>query len=100
MLTFNSCRATAAADMPALREVLANYVAAVRADEPGCRRIEVFVQADDPQAVMIVAEYVDQRAYDAHLGSRHLAALRAAIHPLIGDSHRKTVYHPLLEPTA
>lgn len=99
MFTFNSCR-VAAADMPALREILTTYVAAVRADEPGCRGIRVLVQADDPQAVTIVAEYVDQAAYDAHLGSRHLAALRAAIHPLIGDSHRKTIFHPLLETTS
>lgn len=91
MLTFNECRAEAAS-MAALREVLATYVAAVRAGEPGCSDISVLERADDPGAVLIVAEYVDEAAYAAHLGSPHLAALRAAIHPLIGDSHRKTVY--------
>lgn len=51
------------------------------ADEPGCRRFDIFLdRAARPVRVMFHEVYDDRAAFDAHLETPHLAAFRAALH--------------------
>ena len=75
-----------------LRTILATYAAELRANEPGCVLYRILQQDDEPTSFVVLAEFVDEQAYRAHMASDHVARLRGQIHPLMGDSHRKTVW--------
>ena len=63
------------------------FLAAARADaeasvanEPGCLQFDVFVdRSSSPARVMFYEVYADRAAFDAHLGTPHLAAFRLAL---------------------
>ncbi|MCX4240712.1 putative quinol monooxygenase [Paraliomyxa miuraensis] len=75
-----------------LRTILEAYTAELRANEPGCLLYRVLQQDDEPTSFVVYAEFEDQLAYEAHMASDHVARLRGQIHPLMGDTHRKTVW--------
>ena len=91
VITINGCR-VAPADVGALRELLGAYIEELRAREAGCLHARVLVEAEDPCAVIVYAEFRDEEAYAEHLSWSHVAALRSRRHPLIGDTHHKTIY--------
>lgn len=93
-MTLNGCRVRAE-DLATLRALFTEFAAAVRSAEPGCLFLRLLEDAADPCAAIIYAEFTDQAAYDAHLRSAHVASLRERLHPLIGDTHHKTIYRPL-----
>ncbi len=62
--------------------ILANARAAVR-DEPGCRDFRVFRSEDDPDTFVLVEEYDDAAALEAHRATPHYAAFGAAAGDLI-----------------
>lgn len=92
--TTNACR-VAEEHVELLRETFADYARKVAANEPGCLLLRVLQDASDPCSFVVFAEFADQRAYEAHLASDHVAQLRGKIHPLIGESHHKTILRPL-----
>lgn len=75
-------------------EIFAQYEQQVAANEPGCLLLRVLQERDDPTAFLVYAEFADESAYEAHLASDHVAALRGRLHPLIGDTHTKTILRP------
>ena len=44
--------------------------------EPGCRRFDVHQERDDPTLFLLVEEYADEAAFDAHRTSPHYLAFR------------------------
>lgn len=92
--TINGCRVEPQ-HVEALREVLAAYARDVKDNEPGCRLFRMLQDEEDPGHFLVFAEFDDQAAYEAHLGSDHVARLRGKLHPLIGDSHHKTILRPI-----
>ena len=53
-------------------------------DEPGCRRFDVTVIAGAPDRVLFYEIYDDRAAFEAHLGTPHLARFRAGF-PALAD---------------
>jgi quinol monooxygenase YgiN len=51
------------------------------ATEPGCRQFDVTVDREGNR-VLLYEVYDDERAFEAHLQTPHLAAFRAGIEPL------------------
>jgi quinol monooxygenase YgiN len=92
--TINGCRVTVER-VDELREIFARYAQQVADHEPGCLLLRVLQDAADPTSFLVYAEFADQSAYDAHLASAHVAGLRERLHPLIGDTHTKTILRPL-----
>ena len=92
--TINRCRSESGDPAP-LREVFDRYAEDVRRSEPGCLSLRVLQDVEDSATFVVIAEYEDDAAYQAHLASDHLARLRSALHPLIGDSHHKTLLRPV-----
>jgi quinol monooxygenase YgiN len=74
-----------------VRTIFAAYAREVEDHEPGCLQIRFHQDAEDPCHFVVYAEFADQTAYEAHLASDHVTALRTKLHPLIGDSHHKTL---------
>ena len=57
--------------MSAFRQLMdANAIASCR-DEPGCRRFDVLVPADDADRIFLYEIYDDRAAFEAHLKSPH-----------------------------
>lgn len=52
------------------------------AKEPGCHQFDVTVDRSTSR-VLLYEVYDDQAAFDAHLGTPHLAAFRAGIESLV-----------------
>ncbi|MCA9652059.1 MAG: antibiotic biosynthesis monooxygenase [Myxococcales bacterium] len=92
--TINRCRAESGSPEE-LREIFASYSEDLRRNEPGCLALHVMQDSEDPAEFVVFAEFADQAAYEAHLASAHVARLRGVLHPRIGDSHRKTILHPI-----
>ena len=78
----------------AARDILGTYRQKLLENEPGCTLFRVLEDASDPCSVMVIADFVDDAAYEAHLRSPHVAWLREHLHPIIGNTHTKTVYNP------
>ena len=53
------------------------------ADEPGCRQFDVVRQDGEGDTVVFYEVYDDRAAFDAHLGTPHLARFREAFPPLV-----------------
>lgn len=69
------------------------FIRAARADaegsvgtEPGCRRFDIVLPEDDPDSVWLYEIYTDQKAFDSHLETPHLAAFREATADLVESS--------------
>lgn len=92
--TINACR-VGEEHVERLREVFDHYAQQVARHEPGCLLLRVLQDATDATSFVVYAEFGDQLAYEAHLSSDHVAWLRGQLHPLIGDSHHKTILRPL-----
>ena len=60
----------------------ADALASVR-DEPGCRRFDLLVPEDDPDAVWLYEIYADADAFDAHLETPHLKRFQADNRPFV-----------------
>lgn len=91
--TINGCR-VAEERVEELREIFARYQEQVASNEPGCLMLRVLQERDDPTAFLVYAEFADASAYEAHLASDHVAELRERLHPLIGETHSKTILRP------
>ncbi|KAA9158719.1 antibiotic biosynthesis monooxygenase [Amycolatopsis acidicola] len=69
-------------------EALREMVEPTRA-EPGNRRYEVFRSPEDPAVFVLVEEYDDSAAFDAHLASDHFGQwLRGKVLPALEDRQR------------
>ena len=80
------------------------------ADEPGCRRFDVLVDAEKPNRIVLYEIYDDAAAFDAHMATSHYKSFAAAIGELLEgrrverltfldaqldrDAGRKTAQHP------
>ena len=53
------------------------------ANEPGCRQFDVTLDREHANRVVLYEVYDHEAAFDAHLQTPHLAALRAGIEDLI-----------------
>lgn len=92
--TINRCRSESGDPAP-LREIFAWYEEDMKRNEPGCLMLRIMQDAEDEATFVVIAEFEDQQAYEAHLASDHVARLRGVLHPLIGDSHHKTLLRPV-----
>jgi len=97
LVTINGC-SVAAKDLEELRRVLFAYAEEVRVGEPGCRTMRLLEDAQDPLAIIVYSEFDDATAYQAHLESAHVARLRQRLHPLMGETHHKTIFRPIPDP--
>lgn len=92
--TINGCRVQAG-DEESLKDIFRRFASSVSAHEPGCRMIKLHRDADDPLHFLIYSEFDSEAAYQAHLASGHVASLREELHRIIGDTHHKTLLHPM-----
>lgn len=92
--TINGCT-VAPEHVGELRQILVDYVAEVRAHEPGCVLVRLHQEQDADNHFVVYAEFTDQAAYDAHLQAGHVTRLRQALQPLMGDTHHKTILRPV-----
>lgn len=53
------------------------------ADEPGCRRFDVLVDADSPNRIVLYEIYDDAVAFDAHMATAHYKSFAGAIDELL-----------------
>jgi quinol monooxygenase YgiN len=75
-------------------------------DEPGCRRFDVLVSAEEPRRIVLYEIYEDAAAFDFHVATPHYKVFAAAVEGLLearsvqrltfldtglnGDAERKT----------
>jgi quinol monooxygenase YgiN len=65
-------------------EKLARLIEPTRS-EPGCRKYELFVNKEKPGDYVLVEEYEDDAAFDAHMSSKHVTAAVSEIVPLLAS---------------
>ncbi len=92
--TINGC-SVAPDDVERAKEIFVRYEKDLKANEPGCLLLRINQDVEDPCHFVVYAEFSDQAAYDAHLASDHVAWLRSTLHPLMGDTHHKTLLRPI-----
>ena len=63
--------------------------------EPGVARFDVVQQADDPARFVLVEVYRSAEAPDAHKATRHYAAWRDAVAPMMAEPRRSVKYRAL-----
>ena len=82
------------------------------ANEPGCRRFDVLIDAASPNRIVLYEIYKDPAAFDAHMATAHYKAFAAAADALLEerrverltfldakldrDAERKTAQHPIV----
>jgi len=76
---------------PAVAALLADYAAKVRA-EAGNVLFEASSRVDAPEAFFVYEEYVDEAAFQAHLGAPYGAVFNAALKPLIVEPESQLVF--------
>ena len=80
------------------------------ADEPGCRRFDVLVDAESPNRIVLYEIYESPAAFDQHMATAHYKTFAAAVDDLLEgrrverltfldakldrDAERKTAQHP------
>lgn len=72
--------------VPGARSAVAELVAGYRQDvtaEPGNRRFDAFTVLDDPDLFVVVEEYEDAAAFDAHLATPHCARFNEEFAPFV-----------------
>ena len=74
-----------------LAGLLADYGRVVTA-EPGNQRFEVYQERDEPQRFVIIERYVDEDAFQAHLGAPENAAFNASIVDLVAGGGSSLVF--------
>jgi len=83
------------------------------AEEPGCWRFDVLIDAERPERIVLYEVYADAAAFDAHLTMPHYKLFAAKTEELIAtrkverlgfldldlnrDAERKSAQHPLPE---
>lgn len=65
----------------AFEEVAGKLVAAVNANEPGCKLYRLFKVRESESDYIFMEQYEDQAAVDAHRASDHFKTLGAAMGP-------------------
>jgi quinol monooxygenase YgiN len=77
------------------RAVLSELAAETR-NEPGCVAYVPCVERDDPRAMLIFEEYVDQAALEAHAASEHFRRLAAGrLWDLLESPRERVFYEPI-----
>ncbi len=66
--------------------VFAELAGATRKSEPGCNFYALHKSKTDPQLYVVLENYRDQAAVDAHMGSAHFKAGFAKMGPLMGGA--------------
>ncbi|MEV7827877.1 putative quinol monooxygenase [Microbacterium enclense] len=75
--------------------LLRGYGEAVSA-EPGNVRFDAHRLADDPRSFFVYEEYVDDAAFQAHLGTEHCAVFNRAFAPhVVGGASTLTWLNPV-----
>lgn len=64
-------------------EAAKKLVAAVNANEPGCKLYELFKVQESETDYLFMEKYEDQAAVDAHRASEHFKTLGAAMGPFM-----------------
>ena len=67
-----------------VREEFEALVEPTRA-EPGCLRYELLVNHEDPGEFLFLQEYRDDDAFEAHLGSDHIARMLPEVLPRLAS---------------
>lgn len=62
--------------------------------EPGCLRFEVWQHGANPEQFVMIEEYSDTSALDAHLSTPHYKQWRASTTAMIEKSEQLTQYEP------
>lgn len=75
------------ADLPALREAAAAFIAATR-QEPGCIAYHLAEDWSEPGLVHSIERWTDRDAVEAHLESAHVTAFIAVVSRLRCDGLR------------
>ena len=63
--------------------VFGELQAAVRANEPGNKQYDLFRSKTDPQTYVVMEQYADAAALDAHRKMPHMAATGPKLMPLL-----------------
>ena len=83
MITIQATYVAASGNEEKLVEVLRGYVPMVLT-EPGCIAFDVYRGIDNRRLFILVEQYTDRDAIDAHIASDHYAAVAVAqIRPLL-----------------
>ncbi len=75
-------------------ELMAGMVRDTRA-EPGCLRYDLFAAAGDASSYHLFEIYADGDALDAHRGTEHYQAYRAAVPGLLAEPIAVLVLEPI-----
>ncbi len=83
-------------NVEAVLDALRRMAPLVRAHEPGCTTYHVNRAQDDPNALLLYEEYVDQAAVDAHAATAHFREIiLGTVVPLL-ERRERTFYTPAL----
>ena len=80
---------------PQVRSRLESIVERTR-DEDGCLRYELVQDLDDDNHIILIEEWRDQTALDAHLAQAHVNAVFQSVMPLVADEGRLTRVRPIV----
>jgi quinol monooxygenase YgiN len=62
------------------------------ADQPGCLRYTFAAAIGEPDHFVLISEWEDQAALDAHYASPEFASFQYSLHDLLGRPSEMTVY--------
>lgn len=72
-----------AGEAAGFEEVAKKLVAAVNANEPGCKQYQLFKVQESETDYVFMEQYEDQAAVEAHRASTHFTTLGAAMGPFM-----------------
>ncbi|MGO2037596.1 MAG: putative quinol monooxygenase [Brevibacterium sp.] len=79
----------AAGQAERVRKLFTDLIDRTRAED-GCLRYELFRDRDDDHRFILMEEWRDQAALDAHLSSEHIAAFFREVMALLAEEGRMT----------
>jgi len=68
-------------------------------NEPGCRRLILYQQTEDPRICTVIEKFTDQKAFEAHLAASYTVDLLQNIIPRLTQAQSITTHKEVLVPT-
>jgi quinol monooxygenase YgiN len=69
-------------------------------NEPGCRRLILYQNVEDPKICTVIEKFVDQKAFEAHLAASYTVDLLENIIPQLTQAQSITTHKEVLVPIA
>ena len=69
-------------------------------NEPGCRRLILYQNVEDPRTCTVIEKFADQKAFEAHLAASYTVDLLENIIPRLTQAQSITTHKEVLVPVA